>query len=95
MNWSTSSCKETLWRVKRQVLLGSAEIASMSGTDLLPTTQKASLVGADARGWAYLCHCNASLYMEQLGLGTGIEEEGVGAEGEGAISAIGVVRLIM
>lgn len=42
-----------------------------------------------------LGHRDAGLNMQQLGLGAGVEEEGVGAEGEGAISAIGVVRLVM
>lgn len=44
---------------------------------------------------AYLLHDVAGLCVQQLALGPGVEQEGVRAEGKGAVSAIVVLRLVM
>lgn len=43
----------------------------------------------------YLSHEEASLSVQQLALGSGVEQEGVAAEGEGPIQAKLVLRLVV
>lgn len=43
----------------------------------------------------YLGHEEASFSVQQLALGSGVEQEGVAAEGEGPIQAKLMLRLVM